>query len=316
LHVDELTRIKEIDEPYKKGMEFENFYIALERDLGHDTIKGRELAYLKMIDLEFSNPQADGGLDVFRFSNREKKSGIGMQLKNMTSKAVGVEIVDKMVKTKALFETQGIVFDAFGLVTTGDITTQARSEGEALGFFMIDGERLDNIILRQDNAIYNEKQEAPAYVREENIAEDVMNKFKIGLSFSESMPRLSPIDKKAGSIFDFSSNETMVEKPIMEQLKSLIDLEVIKPLILPIQDSKVKSQKFKELVMGMLKDSSIDIETGLINFKSVKIACKIANSKPFRDSDYLKLKEKVELDVFVILIGGNSSEDHRSMVLD
>ena len=346
LHLDELTRIKEIEDSQKKGAEFESFYIALERDLGYDTIHGKELALSGFVNMKFANSNADGGLDIFRFTNRDEKRGIGIQLKNMTSRQVDVKIIDKLVKTKLLFESEGIIFDSFGLITTGDITSQAKMEAEKLGFFMINGERLDNIILRQDKAIYNEKQKELAYTDKKSISENTINKIppinsgldpsrlqkimeakaqnaKQRTSFlmdghieNQEITDEDTIINEVVPVMDSPLDEPEIdEENIRDSLVDLVDFGIINVVVKAIRDPKVKSQRFKELIMEQLEDCEIDNDTGLIKYKNIKIACKIANSKPFRDSDYVKLNDKVEEDVYVILIGVNSTNIYTNKVI-
>lgn len=147
INLNQLNSIRENEDSAKKGASFEDFFLTMEREAKFDTVHGKELSLKGIVNLKFANHKAEGGLDAFRFTDREKKTGIGFQLKNQMSKPVDPTIIDKMVKTKNLYESQGIVFEKFVLITTGKITAQARMEGEKLGFTIIDGDTLNKIII-------------------------------------------------------------------------------------------------------------------------------------------------------------------------
>ena len=141
-----LDKIRRQEGAAKKGESFESLWLAIESSAGHDSVHGKELALDKIVDLKLANSQADGGLDVVRWIDREKKICTGFQLKNQMSRAVSNEVVDKLVKTRELYQKLGITFKDFYLVTTGEVTRQAYEEALKLGFGVINGKQLDDMI--------------------------------------------------------------------------------------------------------------------------------------------------------------------------
>lgn len=135
-----LNKLKEIIEnpnAEEKGRLFEDFILLIERSLNFDTVKGIELSLENHVDFKFSkNNRNEGGLDLFRWTNRAEKRGIGFQLKNQPSKALTTEIVDKIGKTIKLYTSLGITFEKFVLISTGPITEQAKKEALACGYYV------------------------------------------------------------------------------------------------------------------------------------------------------------------------------------
>lgn len=141
-----LNKIRKQEGAAKKGESFEDLFLAMEAADNHDSVHGKELALKGIVNLKLANAQADGGLDVVRWIDREKKICIGFQLKNQISRSLSTDTIDKLRKTRELYQNLGITFKSFMLITTGDITTQARDEAEKLGFIVVNGKQLDSII--------------------------------------------------------------------------------------------------------------------------------------------------------------------------
>lgn len=56
-----------------KGDKFEAFYLLLERNAGFDTVIARELIETKIVDIKTSNSRSDGGVDLIRWVDKEKR---------------------------------------------------------------------------------------------------------------------------------------------------------------------------------------------------------------------------------------------------
>ena len=151
VNVQMLNRIRRQEGAAKKGESFEDFFLALESALGHDSIHGKELAIKGIVKLNLANAQADGGLDIVRWIDFDKKICIGYQLKNQVSRSLNTDTVDKLHKTRELYTNLGLTFQSFFLITTGDITRQARDEAEKLGFIVLNGKQLDDLIRSIDS---------------------------------------------------------------------------------------------------------------------------------------------------------------------
>jgi hypothetical protein len=145
-----LNRIRKQEGAAKKGESFEDLFLAIEAADNHDSIHGRELTLKGIVNLKLANAQADGGLDIVRWIDREKKICLGFQLKNQMSRSLSTDVVDKMVKTRNLYTELGLTFKSFFLITTGEITRQARDEAEKMGFVVVNGKQLDSIILSME----------------------------------------------------------------------------------------------------------------------------------------------------------------------
>lgn len=158
-----LNKLKEIIEnpnAEEKGRHFEDFILLLERSLNFDTVKGIELSLENHVDFKFNkNNRNEAGLDMFRWTNREEKRGIGFQLKNQPSKAIGPEVVDKIGKTIKLYTSLGITFEKFVLISTGPITDQAKREALACGYYVYGYADLEKYYYTQDESFFMTLQE-------------------------------------------------------------------------------------------------------------------------------------------------------------
>lgn len=144
----------------EKGRLFEDFILLVERSLKFDTVKGIELSLENHVDFKFNkNNRNEGGLDLFRWTNREEKRGIGFQLKNQPSKALNVDIVDKIGKTIKLYSALGITFEKFVLISTGPITDQAKREAIACGYYVYGYDDLEKYFAVQDESFFLTLQE-------------------------------------------------------------------------------------------------------------------------------------------------------------
>lgn len=147
LNKKELDRIREIKDRTKKGDIFEEWFKNLEEFLGHETYTGDEFSKILGIRSLFANPRAEGGLDLCRIIDKESKRVVAIQLKNWPSRSLPTSVVDKMIKTRELYQANGdCTFEKLLIVTTGSVTKQTRNEAERLGVVIIDGKKLDTMV--------------------------------------------------------------------------------------------------------------------------------------------------------------------------
>lgn len=205
----ELNRIKNIEGNTEKGDAFEDWYLIFEKRMGLDTVKARSLIEEGIIPNIFASKRADGGFDLIRWVNREEKRVIGIQLKNHTSKNLDHKPIDKIVKSKLLYEEAGLIVERTLLVTTGFMTKQAGDEAKAVGVTVIDGGMLENMIKEYEASMPDSQrsQDTPkAPVKERQQTKEVTN--------SESKTSADPVDDH--ELYGVSAEELSEFKQALE----------------------------------------------------------------------------------------------------
>lgn len=299
-----LDKIRKGGNSSEKGAKFEDLFMAMEKADNHNSMFGRELIYRKIITVPTANAQADLGVDIVRWINFEERRCWVFQLKNQISKPLDPTVVDKMVKSKQIYMGQGIDIEKFFLITTGDITAQARSEAEELGFIVINGEQLESMIYKMDS----------------------VNKIKVE-DFDKSIS--SKRQKKSSSLIrglEVGSEETMT-KSEFKQLKTKPDVESLPKMIkkIPDLDAAIDSDKDEQYEdKGDLNDDSdelVNIETGELlsreeagnsegsNIMEIASAVKSAKEKERIDDEDFERRER-ELNLIKKLnVSYHSKED-------
>lgn len=146
LNILELNRIRKMKNTAEKGDAFEAFYLKLERALGHDTVSARSLIESGVFKNFFASPRNEGGLDLCRWIDRNEKRAVLIQCKNQPSKALSTEVINKMIKTKELYASEGVKFEKLLLVASGKLTVMAKKEAARCKVGVIDGQKLDQIL--------------------------------------------------------------------------------------------------------------------------------------------------------------------------
>jgi hypothetical protein len=146
LSVDELLRISAIKKPKDKGDQFEGFYMKFERAQGHDTVFARELIEKKIVNMYTANSRAEGGADLIRWVNKDKKEAIIIQLKNVTSRALNNDVLGKTESAKRIYQKHGLKVVGMMVVTTGKVTKQLNAHAKDSDIIVIDGEQLKKMV--------------------------------------------------------------------------------------------------------------------------------------------------------------------------
>ena len=146
INLERLNEIREVTNPQHKGDQFEEWYMEFERKLGKNTVPARSLIDDGTIENIFATSRAEGGFDLIRWVDKDKKQAIGIQCKNMMSRAIDPDIVNKCHKSRTLWTNMGIEIVDSLIVLTGKITRQAREEAGKLHIKVIDGQMLEKMI--------------------------------------------------------------------------------------------------------------------------------------------------------------------------
>lgn len=135
----ELKRIRDMKNNNAKGDALEKWYLELEHYLDYDTVTGQSVAQSGNMRKMFNSKKNEGGLDLLRWTNKDEKECIVIQCKNQKSKALRTEVLDKLTKTKYLYESgEDLKVVGLMLVTTGKLTRQATAEAKEMGVIVLD----------------------------------------------------------------------------------------------------------------------------------------------------------------------------------
>lgn len=154
LSIKEFERIIKIKDNNAKGDMFEDFCLTLEKHYGHDTVHSEEIVKEGLLKGVHVSSKQESGLDLLRWTNRREKRAVIIQCKNVPSRRLGPEVIDKLTKTKSLYEKSNLLrIEGMILYCSGKITRQAQKEAQMLGVAVIDNKE----ILKQLEIIEDER---------------------------------------------------------------------------------------------------------------------------------------------------------------
>ena len=145
--VSNLKQIMRIKNSDKKGRSFEKFCLELEYLLGHDSESGYRLIERGKLKNIFSNSRKDGGLDIVRWVDREKRIVDIIQCKNVPSRPLDIKVLNKLTKTKFLYSSaDDITIRKMVLYSSNRLTSQAYAEADAMKIEVYSGQKLIDLV--------------------------------------------------------------------------------------------------------------------------------------------------------------------------
>jgi len=160
LNIKELNRIKKIKDNVIKGELFENFCLTLEKHLGHDSITGREAVSQGELATFHTNDRNESGLDLLRWVNRREKRAVLIQCKNQPSKNLNSDSINKLIKTRELYERANqIKCEGLLLYSSGGLTRQAKQEAKLCGVAIVDYDKFKQILREIEEEAFNDETE-------------------------------------------------------------------------------------------------------------------------------------------------------------